>query len=47
MEGHPWVNCNSKLQVVIVISEDDPEDSIWKLRGPKGMFWSEMEDQIC
>lgn len=44
VEGHPWVNCNPKLQVAIVISEDDPESYMarkkcsavkWKIKSAK------------
>lgn len=43
MEGHPSVDCDSELQVVIAGSEDDTEPAP---HGTKGMSWREMEDQI-
>lgn len=45
MKGHPWLDCNSELQVVNAVSKDDLEAAP-ESYGSKGMVRCGMEDQF-
>lgn len=48
MEGHPWVNCDSELQLLIAVSADFPEpapESWWHQR--KTLEWNGKSTKSC